>query len=59
VAAINRKKMILWVLVIFLGFWMFTDPHGLAEAAQASGSKTWDLTQDLFRALIRFFGALT
>ena len=57
-AAINTKKVTLWVLVIFLGFWMFTDPHGLAEAAQAGGSKTWDLTEKLFEALIRFFGAL-
>lgn len=57
-AAINGKKVTLGVLVVFLGFWMFTDPHGLAEAAKAGGSQTWDLTQQLFEAVIRFFGAL-
>jgi hypothetical protein len=55
----NGKKALLAVVVVFLGFWMFTDPGGLAKAAQAGASQTWSLTQDLFRAVIRFFGALT
>ena len=25
------NKGVLAVLVVFFGFWMFTDPHGLAE----------------------------
>ena len=53
------KKAILAVVVVFLGFWMFTDPSGLADAAQSAGGQTWDLT----RAAVHgpssdFFGAL-
>jgi hypothetical protein len=54
----SAKKALLAVVVVFLGFWMFTDPGGLASAAKASGSQTWELAEDLFRAVIRFFGAL-
>jgi len=54
----NAKKAILALVVVFLGFWMFTDPGGLATAAKAGGTQTWELAEDLFRAVIRFFGAL-
>ena len=50
----NTKKVVLAVVVVFLGFWMFTDPHGLADAASAGGEQTWDLTTELFGALIAF-----
>jgi hypothetical protein len=46
------------VVVVFLGFWMFTDPGGLASAAKAIAGQTWELAQSLFQAVIRFFGAL-
>lgn len=55
----NAKKAIVVLLVVFLGFWMFTDPNGLAEAAKAGGAQTWGLTQQLFAAIIDFVGALT
>jgi hypothetical protein len=54
----NAKKALLVVVVVFLGFWMFTDPGGLASAAKAGGAQAWELTEELFRAVIRFFGAL-
>ncbi|MGZ5399735.1 MAG: hypothetical protein ACXWXO_18735 [Nocardioides sp.] len=54
----NAKKAILAVVVVFLGFWMFTDPSGLAEAARSGFSQAWSLAEDLFRAVIRFFNAL-
>lgn len=54
----SAKKALLAVVVVFLGFWMFTDPGGLATAAKAGGSQTWELAEELFRAVIRFFGAL-
>ena len=49
------KKALVVLVVLFLGFWMFTDPHGLARATQASASQTWDLGTQLFTALIKFF----
>ena len=30
----NAKKIILVVVVVFLGFWMLTEPSGLADAAR-------------------------
>jgi hypothetical protein len=55
----NAKKALLALVVVFLGFWMFTDPDGLAEAARAAGAQTWQLAEQLFTAVIDFFGALT
>lgn len=55
----SAKKALLAVVVVFLGFWMFTDPHGLAEAARSGASQTWSLAEQLFTAVIDFFGALT
>ena len=52
------KKALLAVVVVFLGFWMFTDPGGLASAATAIAGQTWELAENLFQAVIRFFGAL-
>lgn len=54
----NGKKALLAVAVVFLGFWMFTDPGGLADAARAGGGGAWQLAEQLFRAVIRFVGAL-
>lgn len=54
----SAKKALLAVVVVFLGFWMFTDPGGLADAAKAFGAQTWALAEDLFQAVIRFFGEL-
>ncbi|WP_205470957.1 hypothetical protein [Nocardioides sp. SYSU D00038] len=52
------QKAVVAILVVFLGFWMFTDPSGLADAAQSAGGGLWTWTQDLFRALIDFLGEL-
>ncbi len=54
----NAKKIILVVIVVFLGFWMLTDPNGLADSAQSGGGNLWDVTEDLFSGTIDFFGAL-
>jgi hypothetical protein len=55
----NAKKAMLAIVVVFMGFWMFTDPHGMANAAKGAGSQTWALATQLFQALIDFFGALS
>lgn len=55
----NAKKAILVLVVVFLGFWMFTDPQGLADAARSGAGQTWSLAEQLFTAVIKFFGALT
>jgi hypothetical protein len=54
----NVKKVVIALGVLFLGFWMFTDPNGLAEAAKGAADQGWTLTQQLFTAIIDFVGAL-
>lgn len=54
----NGKKIMLVVVVVFLGFWLLRDPNGLADMAQSAGGNGWDLTEDLFTGVIDFFGAL-
>ena len=55
----NGKKALLAVVVVFLGFWMFTDPHGLAQATKGAAGQTWSLATQFFGAIINFVGALT
>ena len=54
----DAKKLLLVLAVVFLGFWMFTDPRGLADAAGTSADAAWAMATQLFQALIRFFSAL-
>lgn len=54
----DAKKLILALVVVFLGFWMFTDPSGLADVAKSAGSSAWSVVTDGFRGLIRFLGEL-
>ncbi len=54
----DAKKAVVVLLVVFLGFWMFNDPNGLAQVARDGASEGWSLTQQLFRAIIDFMGAL-
>ena len=54
----NVKKVGIALVVVFLGFWMFTDPNGLADAAKTGADQGWAVTQQLFTAMIDFFGAL-
>lgn len=48
------RKAVIALLVLFGGFWMVTDPHGLAQSAQTAGSNGADLTGELFTAMITF-----
>ena len=51
------KKALLVLVVLFLGFWMFTDPHGLARSTQSAASEAWSLGTQLFTAVIEFLGS--
>jgi hypothetical protein len=52
------KKLVLIVLVLFFGFWLFTDPSGLAAVARDVGSWTWAMLTSAFTGLIAFFAEL-
>ena len=54
----DPKKLLLALLLVFLGWWMFTDPKGLAEAATTGAGTLWVLTTQLFQALIHFVRVL-
>lgn len=55
----SLKKVVGLLLVVFLGFYMFTDPSGLAALAKEGATALWELTQQLFDAIIRFIDAMT
>ena len=55
----SLKKVVGLLLVVFLGFYMFTDPSGLASLAKEGGTALWGLTEQLFDAVIRFLDAMT
>lgn len=52
------SKMVVLVVVAFLGFWMFTDPSGLAGTAQSTGGWAWSTSGQFFGALREFVRAL-
>jgi hypothetical protein len=52
------KKALIALAVVFVLFWMFTDPRGLAEATGDMGSMLATWTQALFTAVIKFAGEL-
>ncbi|MGZ4446154.1 MAG: hypothetical protein ACXVWZ_05455 [Nocardioides sp.] len=53
------KKLLLVLLVVFLGFWMYQDPHGFAVSAKSLGHGSWGALTALFQGLIRFFDQLS
>lgn len=54
----DAKKLLLALVVVFIGFWMYTDPRGLADAAGQSGGAAWTLATQLFGAVIDFVRVL-
>lgn len=54
----GAKKGVLALVVVFVGFWMFTDPNGLAETARSGSVAGWDATSEVFSAVIRFLNEL-
>lgn len=52
------KLVIIGVVVLFLGFYMFSDPSGLADLASAGASNGWGLISQLFEATIAFIDEL-
>jgi hypothetical protein len=52
------NKGVLAVVVVFFGFWLFTDPHGLATFTQSAGDAVQNWGDKLFTNLIEFLGDL-
>ena len=52
------KKGISVLVVVFIGFYMFTDPHGLAHTTKDGAAALWQALTSLFGALIDFINSL-
>ncbi|MGH3413344.1 MAG: hypothetical protein ACRDPH_09725 [Marmoricola sp.] len=52
------RKGVVLIVVIFLLFYLFTDPNGLAAFARDGSSALWHGLRQLFSALISFLDAL-
>lgn len=52
------KKGAALLVIVFVGFYMFNDPNGLAETAKDGASALWEALTSLFGALIDFIDAL-
>lgn len=52
------KKVVPLLLVVFIGYYMFTDPNGLADLAKDGGAAIWDGLTQLFAAVIDFLDAI-
>ncbi|WP_157571175.1 hypothetical protein [Nocardioides insulae] len=52
------KKLVLVVAVLFVGFWLFTDPRGLADLTEQAIVAATVGVGALFEAVIGFIGNL-
>lgn len=52
------KKGMVLLVVVFVGFYMFTDPNGLAQTAKDGAAALWQALSSLFGALIDFINAV-
>jgi hypothetical protein len=50
--------LVVLVVVVFVGYWMFTDPARLAEVTKEASAEVWDLATNVFDGLINFINAL-
>jgi hypothetical protein len=52
------KKGVAALVVVFIGFYMFTDPNGLAQTTKDGAGALWEALTSLFGALIDFIDAV-
>ncbi len=46
------------IVVVFIIWFMFTDPGGLAQLSKEIGTWAWDMLVQLFQALTKFLTAI-
>ncbi|MCW2754356.1 MAG: hypothetical protein JWQ32_1767 [Marmoricola sp.] len=52
------KKVLPLLLVVFVGYYMFTDPSGLAQMSKHGGAGLWVGLTKVFTATIDFLNAI-
>jgi len=55
----DLKKVVIIAAVLFVGFWMFNDPAGLAQLTKDGAGKGLDLGGDLASAVMDFIKQFT
>ena len=53
-----KKKLVVGLLLLFLGFWLVQAPNSLATTLEDGGSWAWQVTTRVFTSVIDFLGAL-
>lgn len=48
----DKKKIFTIIGVLFVGFWLFTDPQGLTNTISAIAGGIWGVTTDVFGGVI-------
>ena len=51
-------KVVVFLLVLFVGFWMVQAPDSLAQFAEQGSAWGWDMTTMVFTGIIDFLSAL-
>ena len=52
------KKILLGVLVVFLGYWLVQAPNSFASFTQDTGGWLWSMAQSLFQSVIDVLDSL-
>jgi hypothetical protein len=52
------KKGVLVFVVLFIGYYMFQNPNGLAADTKSAAGALWDGLTNLFGALMNFLDAI-
>lgn len=52
------KKGMVLLVVVFVGYYMFSDPNGLAQTSKDGAAALWQALASLFGALIDFIDAI-
>ncbi len=52
------KKVLIVVLVLFLGYWLVQAPNSFASFTQDTGSWLWSMAQSLFESVIDVLDSL-
>jgi len=52
------KKVVLVIVVLFIGFYLLTQPVAFADFAGDAFTTVWDLATEFFEAVIAFLNAL-
>lgn len=54
----KKKPVLIGLLLIFVVFWMVEDADSFAQVTREAVASAWDVTQQVFTAIIDYLGSL-